>query len=173
MNGLSLVAGVGPRVTINGKSFEIRGKTNAYYADMEAAIRKSRGNPLDLVVEAAKRAVLENDPAILSTVATAVSERFRSWNTATYGDYLDYMNTPDGDALTVFHALKDGAPDVTLEQVKLWLVQTRFHGGDAGRAKVKEVFDAIATASGEDQLGNSSGQPGQETPPSPAASTGS
>lgn len=173
MNGLSIVAGVGPRVTFAGRAFQIRGKTNAYYADVEAAIKKLRGNPLDLVVEAGKRASLEKNPDVLDSVAKAVADKFRNWNTTTYVDYIEFMGTPEGDALTIYHAIKDDAPDVTFEQVKFWMVQTRFYGGESGRAKLDEIFKAIATASGEDQLGNLSGQPGPEPTATTVPSTGS
>jgi hypothetical protein len=160
MNGLSRTAAVGPRVTLNGKEYQVRGKTNRFYAELEAELLKLRGDPFDLIVEAATRAKLDKDAELLNNVANIVTAKFRNWNTMTYSDYLEFMNSPTGDALTAYHCLREDAPELTYDEVKFWLVKVKcITQKDEEIAEMQALFKAIEVASGEDQLGNSNGQP--------------
>ncbi len=169
MHGLSHVVGIGPRVTLNGKDYQVRGKTNRFSAELEAEILKLRGDPFDMIVEAGRRAQLDNNPDLLNTVADVVTAKFRNWRTITYYDYLEFMNSPSGDALTVFHCLKQDAPELTYDDVKHFMVQSRLlgNGNEQLVEELRVLFKAIEVASGEDQLGNSNGRPPQ-VPENPA-----
>lgn len=160
MSGLSRVAGIGPRVTLNGKDYQVRGKTNRFFAEVQAAILGSRGDPFQMVVEAARRGKLDADPEILDRVAEIVCEKFRNWKTATYRDYLEFMGSPEGDALVAYHCLKQDAPEVTLDEVREYIVSMKFKGleDETAKAEVTALFSAIAIASGEGTPGNSNGQ---------------
>lgn len=158
MHGLSHVAGIGPRVTVNGKSYQVRGKTNRFYAELEAELLKLRGDPFDMIVEAAKRGNIDNDPTLVRKVAEVVVTQFRNWRTMTYKDYAIFMDSATGDALTVYHCLKQDAPELTFEDVKHVITEMRFSNSDAAREELNALFTAIEQASGENPLGNSNGR---------------
>lgn len=165
MNGLSRTAGIGPRVTINGKEYQVRGKTNRFYTEVEAELLKLRGDPFEMIVEAGKQAKLHQDVDLLNQIADVITAKFRNWRVMTYWDYIEFMNSPTGDALTVFHCLKQDDPTLTFDEVKYWLTTTRILGDKKGSEEIDAVFKAINVASGEDQLGNSTGQPREPTTP--------
>lgn len=164
MSGLSRVAGIGPRVTLNGKDYQVRGKTNRFFAEVQAAIVGSRGDPFQMIVEAARRGKMDDDPQLLERVAEIVCEKFRNWKTATYRDYLEFLGSPEGDALVAHHCLKQDAPEVTLDETREYVVTMKFKGmGDdagsqAAKKEVEALFKAIEIASGEGPPGNSNGQ---------------
>lgn len=159
MHGISRVAGVGPRVTINGKDYQVRGKTNRFYAELEAELLKMRGDPFEMIVEAGRRARIDKDEALLNNVADVIAAKFRNWRVMTYRDYLEFANSPTGEALTVLHCLKQDSPELTLADVKDYLARVKLEGTDEQGEEMKALFDAIQVASGEDLLGNSNGQP--------------
>lgn len=164
MAGLHVVAGIGPRVTLNGKEYQVRGKTNRFYADVKAEILHARGNPLNMIVEAGIKAKIANDPELLGKVADVVADKFRTqWGLVEYRDYLDYMASSEGDVLTAYHCLKQEDPTLTMDDVRDYIISTKFKGigkdpeNLAARKELEDLFEAIATASGESS-GNSNGQ---------------
>lgn len=160
MAGLSRVAGIGPRVTLNGQDYQVRGKTNRFFAEVQAEILKLRGDPFQMIVDAGRRGKLENDPDLLNRIADVVAEKFRTWGMVTYSDYLDFLRTPEGDAFTAYHCLRQDAPEITLDDVRDYIINMKFKGlGDeAAKKEVEALDDAILAASGEGHSGNSNGQ---------------
>lgn len=168
MNGLSRVAGIGPRVMLNGKEYQVRGKTNRFFAEVGAAIIQSRGDPFDMIVDAAIRSRKEDggaDRNLIDAVVDSVATRFRNWGIATYGDYIEFLASPEGDVLTVYHCLKQDAPEVTIDEVRHYMITMQFRklGDEAAKKEIEDLMKAIEVASGEDWLGNSTSQI-QETP---------
>lgn len=159
MHGLSHVVGIGPRVTINGKSYQVRGKTNRFYAEVGAEILKLRGNPFDMIVDAGIRGKVQGDAGLVGQVANVVATQFRNWKTVTYLDYLEFISTPAGSALLVYHCLKTDAPELTYDDVLHTWTELRFSDTPESVKEVEEVVKAIAQASGENNLGNSNGRP--------------
>lgn len=158
MHGLSHVVGIGPRVTINGKSYQVRGKTNRFYAEVGAEILKLRGNPFDMIVDAGIKGRISGDPDVVSQVANVVATQFRNWKSVTYSDYLEFINTPAGNALLVYHCLRTDAPELTYDDVLHTWTELRFSADPEAEKTIADVVKAIAQASGEDQLGNSNGR---------------
>lgn len=160
MNGLSRVVGLGPRVMLNGKEYQVRGKTNRFFAEVDAAILARRGNPFDMIVDAGIRGKIDNDPELLTNVVNQVVAKFRDWQVATYRDYMAFLSSPEGDALTVFHCLKKDAPELTLDEVRHYVINLQFRSLEdpAAQEEKETLFKAIEVASGEDHWGNSNGQ---------------
>ena len=187
MNGLSRVAGVGPNIKLGGREFKTRGRTLGYFAALEAELLRLRGNPLDLIVEAAKSlrgpdgAIDKVQVVVLDQIAGVVAEKFRNWRFSTYQDQNEFLLTSRGDAFRVWWAISGDARDVSIDQVQHWLMELReslFAIADkderekARTERLDAIYSAIELASGDDVLGNSTGrQP--ETTPTPAPSSGS
>lgn len=143
-------------ISLGGRTFSLKGRTLEFYALVEAEIVKLRGNPLTLVVEAAKSLKGEpNAPQMLDMVANAVSERFRNWRMTTYRDHAEFFETPYGDAFQIWCCIKHADPSLTPDQVRLWLMEAI--ASPEGANKRDEIMAAINRASSEDQLGNLTG----------------
>lgn len=162
MAGLSRVAGIGPRVTLNGKEYQVRGKTNRFFAEVQAAILKARGNPLDMIVEAGIKGKVAGDPELIGKIAEVVADKLRTvWGMVSYRDYLDFMNSSEGDVLEAYHCLVQEDKTVTLDDVRDYILTMKFKGLDdpAAKQELEDLFKATASASGEGgPLGNSNGQ---------------
>ena len=85
----------------------------------EAEIRKLRGDPVKLMCEAAR--AYKNDRHLLDTVALMIAERFRNWGMATHRDYAEFLDTPRGQAFSVWYAIKhnDNAPSIP--EIEFWM----------------------------------------------------
>ena len=172
MDGLAHITGVGPRVTLNGKSYQVRGKTNRFYAEVEAEILRLRGDPFQMLIDAAIRGKATNDETLLSRIAESVAGNFRNWRVMTYSDYWDFLNSPMGDAFLVFHCLHKDDPELKFEDVHHYLAQIRLRGGKEKEQELKSLFAAIHSASGDDILGNSNGRISEEEKVPDPAQTG-
>src|SRR5690349_7646841 len=111
--GVARVAGVGGRISLGGREWTVRGRTVGYYALLEAEILRLRGNPYEMIVNAAIGAVREVDGGaqvdavrVVDLIAQAISDRFRNWRFASYNDYGQFYNTPYGEAFQIWSAIK-------------------------------------------------------------------
>ncbi len=155
-DGLSRVAGVGPGVTLGGKTWQIRGKTAEYYAAMEAEVIKTRGsNPFEMLVESS--VALKSDPELLRQVVRELADKCKSWRFVDDLDMWDFLRTARGRSLHLWMCIKHntGAPDRDETHVQ-YMRELAVKGKDA-QAWQDEVDNSIRQASGEDQLGNSTG----------------
>lgn len=188
MNGLSRVAGVGPTIELGGRTFTVRGCILGYYTALEAELLRLRGNPLDLIVEAAKSLrgpdgkIDGYQSLVLDQIANVVAEKFRNWRFCTYQDHNEFLRTPTGEAFKVWWAIKgdESAKDVSLPQVQHWMADLRKKLASIESdeeftkfrvERIDSIFNAIDQASGEDVLGNSTGRSPETT--EPAKSSGS
>ncbi len=169
MDGLSRVAGIGPPIRLGGREFVNHGRTLEYDATVEAEILGLRANPCDLIV-AAMHAV-KNEPAgatLIELVVNQIAEKFRNWRFVSYGDMRDFGETPRGDAFQVWFAIGHKESGATLQQVQYWLRELKAKPapkdadnkptGPSGFDKYCDIMNAIDLASGDDELGNSTGQ---------------
>ena len=183
MDGLSRIAGIGPPIRLGGREFVNRGRTLEYDATVEAEIIGLRGNPCDLIVAACS--ALKAEPggfSMIEMVVNQVAEKFRNWRFVTYGDMRDFSDTPRGDAFQVWFAIKADAKDVSIKQVQHWLRELKAkpapkdaagkQTGPSGFDKYVEIMNSIDLASGDDELGNSTGQTSPALAASEPASTG-
>lgn len=181
MDGASRAAGVGAPITLNGRTFTVKGRGPGYQGAVEARIRALRGDPLTKMVEACQSC--KDDPAMLDRVSTIFAEKFRNWNMATYADYDEFLRTPRGQAFSVWWAIKHNENPPTVEQVEFWLgelasegemqdkpvkdkdgaevrdndtgeVKTERQWVSTGWKKIREIINAIDFADGIDPLGN-------------------
>lgn len=161
MDGISRVAGVGPSITLCGKSYQVRGKTAEYYASMEAEIIKTRGsNPFEILVEAS--ANIRSDPEILRQIVRELADRCKSWRFVDDIDVFDFGRTSRGRSLHLWLCIRDneGAPD--RDECHVQYMREIASRGRTAQAWQDEIDKAISQASGEDQLGNSTGQSGSD-----------
>jgi hypothetical protein len=185
MDSVARAAGTGGTITLAGKTYTVKGRTKEYQGILEAEIVRLRGDPISLVVNAAKS--LKGDLALLDRVAGIIADRFRNWGMADHSDFAEFNRTPRGQALSVWLAIKHNpnCPDVDQIQFELGEIAGEGevqdlpvldeHTGEpvidkktgkpkteetyvnTGWKKIAEIIHAIDLATGEDPLGNSTG----------------
>lgn len=154
MDGASQTAGVAT-VVLGGRTLFVKSRDIEFYGLLEAEILRLRGDPLSMVVEAAKNLADHPQAAFLvDQVANTVANRFRNWRLATYTDYSEFFNTPHGDAFQLWLCVRHNDPSPSQKQVEKWLWDEINRGGIKRR---DEIMNTIEIASGEDPLGNSAG----------------
>jgi len=157
MDGVSRAAGVGPTITLGGRTWTVRGRTVEFYALLEAEIIRQRGDPFKLLAESARTLRDEKgavDRVSLDALASSIAAHFRSWNSATYADYAQFWNTPAGDAFRIWAAIRQEDKDLSPQQVLFWLMEMLTNEGEGGAKKRDEWLDAIDQATGIGTLGN-------------------
>lgn len=164
MDGISRTVGVGPTVTLGGRSLTVSGKILRHYAEIEAQIMEARGNPFDLIRQLAE-AMPDRHDLSHAVVAKAFVEA-KSWRMVTIdeiGEWLD--GTMRGRCFRTWLAVRDNdRAALTLEAVTEQYADEyeRILHKDGPRAA--EDWDtgicrAIDTAEGSDELGNSNTSP--------------
>lgn len=170
MDGAAIAAGIGGTITIDGRVFTVRARDLEFYAQVEAEIVKLRGNPMELIVQAAQRLKAEPDSArLIDVVANAVSNRFRNWRLASYSDYGEFYDTPYGEAFQLWCCIKHNPNCPTPQEIRKWMFDRLNREGDL-QAIRDEINSLVNRAGSEDTLGNSTG-PSQSSVPAQAAGT--
>lgn len=163
MDGAAIAAGIGGTIEINGQTFQIRARDLEFYASVEAEIIKLRGNPLDLIVEAADR--LRNQPdagRLIDIISQAVSTRFRNWRLATFSDYGEFYDTPYGVAFQLWCCIRHNSNCPGPKVIQKWMFDTI---SKEGGLSVRDRIEALINRAGsEDTLGNSTGPSPSSTP---------
>lgn len=184
-DSIARAAGTGGTITLAGKTYTVKGRTKEYQGVLEAEITRLRGDPISLVVDAAKS--LKGDRVLLDQVAGVIADRFRNWGMATHADFAEFCATPRGQALSVWLAIKHNPDCPSQEEVQFLLSEMAGEGEvkddpvidvvtgeqaidkesgkpqterkyvNTGWKKVAEIMRAIDVATGEDALGNSIG----------------
>lgn len=206
MDGISRTAGVGPMVKIGGQHWTLTGRILRHYGEIEAEIIKHRGNPFELIRQAAE--AFGDRVDLLDEAFNRAFEQARTWRNVGQVDFFDFLNTWRGTCMAVWLAMRHNKPGLTFDEV-MGMIGDEVE--DRQRAAAKEARDkaaneplpegyleeerevyardvvvtarskaqqdflrelerAIDQATGEDELGNSTGSsppPSDETNQSP------
>jgi hypothetical protein len=157
-DGLSRVAGVGPSITLGGKSYQVRGKTLEYYAALEAEIIKTRGgNPFEMIVDSA--AILKNDPELLRQIIQTLAAEAKEWRFVRDWDVIVFLSTSRGRSLHLWLCIKHNAGAPSRDDCHVqYMREVAVRGREGAQVWQDEIDNAIKQASGEDELGNSTGR---------------
>ena len=144
---ITAIAGVGPTIQWEGRTFTVKGRTLGHYAQVEAEIIKRRGgNPLTMLAEAAKE--LKGDLAALNALASVISEHVTTWNSVTYRDHIQFGRSAYGEAFTIWLAIRHNDDSLSPEHVQhVVMERMQRDGADAYHWK-EELLNAIDVASG-------------------------
>lgn len=165
MEGISRTACVGPPITLGGRQFTVSGRILRHYAEIEAAIIASRGNPFDLIRQMGEAMPERQDLAIV--VATQLFEQAKAWRFVTLGDIGEWLqNTVRGRCFRTWLAIRNETTrEPTLDEVTVMYSDEyerilNMEGYEAAEKWDATITDAINQASGkDDELGNSTGSP--------------
>jgi len=160
-------------LTLGGRRFRADPRIARHYGEMEQHILSLRPNPIAVAKDS--MALFEGDPDIqteLLRLAMAEASRAKA---VTRGELAEWMNSIDGTVFVTWLSIRDGAPDVTREQVQAWMLEeiesvavklaeqaglTEDAAADQAAGQVLDrVHDRINAISGEDDLGNLTGPP--------------
>lgn len=161
MYGVSRVAGVGPTVKLGGRTYVIRAKIIEDLGLIEAEVVKRRGNPFDMLRQAADS--LKDHPDVLERVVTQVLYDAKNWNFVDSTELYRFLyDSHDGFMFALWCCLRRDAKGLTLEDVNRLYAeefQTLFStkGAEAATEFKDSLQRAIQQAEGEDELGNSTG----------------
>ena len=165
-DGISRVAGIGPRITLGGKSYQVKGKTGEYYAALEAEIIKTRGsNPFEMIVGASS--ALKSEPEILRQVIRELAAEAKSWRFVKDWDFFDFLSTPRGRSMHLWLCINHNANAPDRDECHVQYMREVAIRGKETQAWQDEIDEAIKQASGEGELGNSTGR--SEEAAAPAA----
>lgn len=186
MSDLARVSGARPTIELDGVEYEVCGEIGVF-GQIESRIIQKRGNPFDMLVEAARS--LKDDPQALNALVNATVDKLKTWRFVDSFDYMQYTYTPDGLAYLCYQCIKHNDKNLTFETVRekvirqiraedaahyqLRVEQKQAAGIDPEDAAANREFDrefsklypvwrdrlekAISQASGVDDLGNSIG----------------
>lgn len=163
MSSLSRAAGVGPRITLGGRSLSVRAKLVESLAEIEAEIVKLRGNPFDCVRQAAE--ALHDKPDVLDRIVDRAFFEAQRWNFVSQADIQEFMTqSRKGMMFCLWLSVRDNDPSPTLEEVETWVSNEfsdifKARGEKEANEWMKSLFSAMNQADGEDELGNSNGSP--------------
>ncbi len=163
MDGISRTAGVGPTIQLGGRSLTTNAKILRHYAEMEAEIIRKRGNPFDLIRDA--KEALRDCPEIMGQFVTQAFDAAVRWKTVSQQEVHDFLGTMSGTVFAIWLSVRDNDPaTITLEWVKQAFMDqmeavAREQGALAAQKWQAAIEAAIDQASGDDELGNSTGSP--------------
>jgi hypothetical protein len=142
-------AGVDYRIIkINGKPYKARSIRTGDYAAMESYIISTRPDPLDIASAAVARLPKSQHDAIWKVAM----DRAISARTVTPDQAKDFENSFDGLAWTIWQCLKDNHPELdTIEAARDLLASVN-------EEDMAYLLQAIQLASGQAELGKSTGQ---------------
>ncbi len=158
MDGLSRAVGIGPTITLCGRTFNVRGKILQAHAEIEAEIIKGR---LAYLKELKK--MFADDKEAMKEIIRESVQSIREASRVTLEDQTSWLSeTFRGYSFLVYQCIRHNADDLTLDKVTKLICQDqeesmRAGGTEASKAKREEIEAAIDQASGEDELGNSTG----------------
>ena len=161
MDGLSRPLGAGPHVTIGQHSLRLDGRILRHYAEIEAQILHRRGKPHDLI-RGLSETFQGSDDAI-QAVTDAAFEAAKSWAVVGGRDYAEWVDTWPGQCFTIYLAVRDNDRKFyTLDKVTEIVSDEyekvlRSDGNHAAAEWLGGIIDGINQASGDDELGNSTG----------------
>lgn len=168
MDGISRTVGVGPTITLGGRQLVVCAKILRHYAQIEAQIIASRGNPFDLV-----RQLGEAMPDRLDLAHAVVARAFveaKSWRQVSIDELFEWLDsTTAGRCYRTWLAVKDNDPaTLTLEAVSEmyldeWERIAMRDGPEAAEAWDTSIARGVNAAEGRDELGNSNTSPSTET----------
>lgn len=166
---LDTAVGVGPTIELGGETLTITPRLVRHFGEMEAEIKKERGNPFDAIREASE-ALKDTDPALLKEIVSNAFMEARNWKYVSMDDIFEWMsNTWRGQRFVIWLTVRDNDREKWtfdhFSQVFSDEFEERYHrdGALAAQKWVSQIEAAISQASGEDELGNSTGSP-QSTP---------
>lgn len=180
MDGASRMFAAPAELTLGGRRFRADPRIARHYAEMEQHVLSLRPKPIAVVKESL--ALFDGDPDMQAELLRlAVQEACRA-KAVSRGELAEWMNSIDGTVFVTWLSIRDGAPDVTREQVQAWMLEeiesvaeklakqaglTEEAAADRAAEQVLErVHEKINAISGEGDLGNSTGPPlraGQST----------
>jgi len=168
MDGSSRAFGVGPTIQLRGKTYTVNGRIFRHYAEIEAEVIRLRGNPFEMIPQA--RDVLSGELATLSFVLREIFNEARRWRFLSHADFHEFLDSWRGEVMQLWMAIRHNDPELTLDAVMEMFGDeveniTRTKGVKESLEWRDKVSEAIAQASGEDPLGNSTGS--VPTPPEP------
>lgn len=153
---LSRASGAGPTITWKGKTWTVRGRTVGYVGQINAEIIARRGDPFDMLVNAAKASGMT--PEALAMLCHSVSQHFRGWSTVTHGDFHEFCyRSMEGEAFQVWLSLRENDGNLTVDEVLHELTEAVTNHGSDGLAWKHDILNKIDQASGGGDLGNLTG----------------
>lgn len=185
MSGESRAFAQGPSVFFDGRTVQAQARDNNYDGFIEAEAVRARGNPMDVLLKAARELKTDDghlDLASLSNLTQSVMAEAKLWRNCTVYEKRVFMATPYGEAATLWYCLRHGFDkDWTIDRVRYVMAESMraalAMGGEAIQqwADWKDgLFAAIDQAGGEDILGNLTGLRPKVTAaaPAPVSSSG-
>lgn len=162
MEGISRPAGAGPTVDFGGEKLQVSGRILRHYAEIEAQIVHLRGNPFDLIRE--NKDLLADQPELMDRFVDRAFEEAKAWRFVTPHEFSSWLGTWPGICFTLWLAFRDNDREkYTLNKItEMFSDQyeqlANSTGGSVAADRWKETLtEAINQASGEDELGNSTG----------------
>lgn len=135
-------------VEINGVKYKLRPITVGAYAEMEAFIVSRRPDPLDIASAAVARLPKSQHDAIWRVAM----DRAITARTVTQEDAEAFENSVDGLSWKLWQCLKDNHPEInSLDAARDLLIA-------AGEDNFQKLAMSVQVASGEADLGKSTGQ---------------
>ncbi len=101
---------------------------------------------------------LKSDPALLQMVLRELGRQAKAWRFVDYLDIYDFLATPRGMALHIWLCIKNAPGAPSQDECYVQFMQEVNSRGGRAHEWQSEVESAIKQASGEDQLGNSTGR---------------
>lgn len=162
MDGLSRAGGVGATIKLGDRTLSVSPRFLRHYAEMEAEVRKLRGNPFDQIREA--KDLLKDDPDLMRQFVEAAFIEAKKNKIVTLADIQEFTeDTWSGGCFVIWLAVRDNdRATLTLEKVTELFsdefeVRLRRDGEAAAAKWRKEIEGVINSAGGDDEVGNSTG----------------
>ena len=186
MDGASRMFAAPVEITLGGRKLQVNPRVAHLRAKVEQHILESRPNPLQVARENMK--AFSGDPAMQAELMRLGMEMACKAKSVNQGDFAEWINTVEGTIYVLWLQTRDcNAPPPTLEEVReaydeevesvvREITADSPSDQDVSQAAgtvLERIHDKINRASGEDELGNSTGPPNGagrttgETSPSP------
>lgn len=159
---LANAVGAGATIELGGETLKITPRLVRYFGEMENEIRKDRGNPFDLIRQAAE-ALKDSDPEILERIIGESFMAAKRWKDVSMGEIWEWMvNSWKGRRYAIWLTIRDNDPKWTFEhftQVFCDEFEDRYRteGAKAAQDWMSGIESTIEQIGGEDEVGNSTG----------------
>jgi len=175
--GLANTVGAGSTIELGGERLQVSPRILRHYAEIEAEIIERRGDPFDSIRK--NKDIFADSPELLDRFVEKAFDQAKTIREVSLHDIGIYISeTWHGQLFAIWLAVRDNNREVwTLDKfVQVFSDEyeerIRVGGEEEARRWMGGIEGTIDKASGEDELGNSTGSP-QSTPPEggPAAPT--
>jgi len=162
---LDSAVGSGPTIEIGGETLTITPRLVRHFGEMEAEIKKERGNPFDCIREA-REALGDTDAGLLKEIVENAFLEARKWKYVSVEEIWEWMaQTWRGQRFVIWLTIRDNNREKWTFNYFNEIFsdeyedRVRNEGPVEAHKWIANIENAIQQASGDDELGNSNGSP--------------